>query len=100
MGKPKRRHVTSTKMRAALARLRAGERENTYASTETFDEYTISGRAVRELERTEGRELTENPKLSKRTCSRWRGHGARGLQALEAVFYITGGYEAGGVWVA
>jgi hypothetical protein len=100
MGKPGRRHVTSQKMHAALERLRTGARENTYEPAENFDQYAISGRDVRALEESEGRTLDACPWPSAAAKKRWRGRGARGLQALEAVFYITGGYEADGVWVA
>ncbi len=96
----KQRHVTSQKMRDALERLRSGARESTYGPTEDFEQYAISGRDVRGLEETEGRTLDACPGLSASARKRWRGRGARGLEALEAVFYITGGYEADGVWVA
>jgi hypothetical protein len=87
-------------MSAVLERLRSGARENTYEPAENFDQYAISGRDVLALEESEGRTLDTCPRLSAAARKRWRGRGARGLQALEAMFYITGGYEAGGVWVA
>lgn len=94
-----RHHTTSPKMLAALRELRGGRRDFVTRTAEYFDAYSVSAKDVRRLEREHGRLLRDIPELSRGARYRWRRFGAQGLYALEAVYWITGGKDDGGVWV-